>query len=1080
MDSQNSEETFGLDQRNQENLLQAFENADIIVKKTYLSSLNELNIVEIPTELKNLDIEKESRFFNITKLIYDKDENYLEKLTNIFTAISISGSSVATIIKSNGTNHSYYMGVINKNSQTDVSTNYEILKGTFEGNFLGSTIENLSNSKFRELNNNIFSSRYGNKKTITSVSGIAGSKLKEDKNIENYIQGLEKLTDSLNEECTIILLADPINNDQINEIRSGYESLYSELVPFLKTELSFNENDTLTLTEGTVKGFTKTINQSISNSQNESETSGWSNSQSKSKTKNYGGIASGVLMGGITAAAIIAAPGVAVAIGASVVGGSVGKVVESAVGSITEGETITDNTSTTTGSGVTETSGESDSSSTQESVNTSKATTKGRNVQIALENRSVKTLLEKVDNQLERLKTCEDYGAFNFSAYIVSDFASTNKVVASAYSSLIKGKDSSVETSHINTWNKEKESQKLIGYLEKMTHPMFELNLGEEEKVIVTPSSLINSEELAISALFPKKSVSGIPVIESTAFGRNIINLDSEEKTGDVNVGKLYHMGKEESIEVSLDKKSLAMHTFITGSTGAGKSNAIYQILDQANKSNVKFMVIEPAKGEYKHVFGNRGDVNVFGTNPYKSKLIKINPFKFSEDIHVLEHIDKLVEIFNVCWPMYAAMPAVLKNAIENAYILAGWDLDESINKLCNNTFPTFIDVLEELRKVVDHSDFSEELKGNYKGALITRVESLTRGINGRIFSSDEIDNETLFDSNVIVDISRSGTETKALLMGILVMRLQEHRMTQGGMNVPLKHITVLEEAHNLLKRTSTEQSSEGANLVGKSVEMIANSIAEMRTYGEGFIIADQSPGLLDMSVIRNTNTKIILRLPDYSDRELVGKSASLSDNQIAELSKLRTGVAAIYQNDWLEPILCKINKVDTEEVEYIYEYIKSELNFDNIYYNKNLLNFLLHERIDEKVEFDIDYLETYINESTLPTIYRREIKKLFKTYKLEGILGFRDEVKFNELSELVCKIIDKKGSFKNIIGSSKSIRELNIEANKELNQLEYSLDEEMQKNIIQCFMNEISSDSPKYIDTYSEWVKDIRGIKLI
>ena len=117
----------------------------------------------------------------------------------------------------------------------------------------------------------------------------------------------------------------------------------------------------------------------------------------------------------------------------------------------------------------------------------------------------------------------------------------------------------------------------------------------------------------------------------------------------------------------------------------------------------------------------------------------------------------------------------------------------------------------------------------------------------------------------------------------------------------------MLEEAHNLFKRTSTEQISEGSNLLGKSVEMLSNSIAEMRTYGEGFIIADQSPGLLDMSVIRNTNTKIIMRLPDYSDRELVGKAANLNQDQITELAKLPCGVAAVYQSEWINPVLCKV-----------------------------------------------------------------------------------------------------------------------------------------------------------------------------
>ena len=130
-------------------------------------------------------------------------------------------------------------------------------------------------------------------------------------------------------------------------------------------------------------------------------------------------------------------------------------------------------------------------------------------------------------------------------------------------------------------------------------------------------------------------------------------------------------------------------------------------------------------------------------------------------------------------------------------------------------------------------------------------------------------------------------------------------------MNQPLHHLTVLEEAHNLLKRSSSEQDEEGGNLLGKSVEMISNAIAEMRAYGEGFVIADQAPGLLDMAVIRNTNTKIIHRLPDLSDRELAGFAANLTERQITEIARLPRGVAAVYQNDWIEPILCKVSEAE-------------------------------------------------------------------------------------------------------------------------------------------------------------------------
>ncbi len=128
------------------------------------------------------------------------------------------------------------------------------------------------------------------------------------------------------------------------------------------------------------------------------------------------------------------------------------------------------------------------------------------------------------------------------------------------------------------------------------------------------------------------------------------------------------------------------------------------------------------------------------------------------------------------------------------------------------------------------------------------------------------------------------------------------------SVNRGLSHITVLEEAHNLLRRCDSLSNP----VLAKSVEMISNSIAEMRTYGEGFVIVDQSPGAVDISAVRNTNTKIVMRLPDYEDALTVGHAASLDDDQIAEVSRLGTGEAIITQNNWLEAVLAQIDPYDS------------------------------------------------------------------------------------------------------------------------------------------------------------------------
>ncbi|MCR5500792.1 MAG: DUF87 domain-containing protein [Acetatifactor sp.] len=536
--------------------------------------------------------------------------------------------------------------------------------------------------------------------------------------------------------------------------------------------------------------------------------------------------------------------------------------------------------------------------------------------------------LEVLKEQMKRYETGTALGMWDFAAYVLSDDFNVANNVAHSYLALTQGDESYMSDCAVNLWRNDTDADKdkakeICKYILDLRHPQFGLNpaITDRDKTFlvypsaVTATATLSGKELAYSLNFPRKSIAGLPVFECAEFGRNVSTFEQEDyRPGPrIELGKIVHMHSVESVKVHLSLNSLSSHAFIAGSTGSGKSNTIYHILNSARDEGAHFLVVEPAKGEYKNVFGNDEDVCVYGTNPMLSPLLRINPFSFPKEIHVLEHLDRLVEIFNVCWPMYAAMPAVLKSAVEKSYVDCGWDLMSSVNKYDDELYPSFADVACNIKTIIDSSEYDNENKGAYKGSLLTRLQSLTTGINGLIFSSDELSGDDLFEKNVIVDLSRVGSnETKSLIMGMLVLKLQEYRMSENiPMNADLRHITVLEEAHNLLRRTSIDQPTEGSNILGKSVEMLANAIAEMRTYGEGFIIADQAPGLMDMSVIRNTNTKIIMRLPDQGDRDLVGKAANLNEDQINEIAKLPRGVAAIYQNEWVQPVLCMVKKYE-------------------------------------------------------------------------------------------------------------------------------------------------------------------------
>lgn len=936
--------------------------ADHLVYKKYLPELQNYPLVEPSEEMKRtLDVKTCIKLFQMKKLTLKKGEDMLQKLSTVYHSSMALGCSLAVMVDvpADGAPADIYLGVRqNPGRQSidnrDLAISGDAIEKGMKSNFPGSEVQELHQEEIDALLEDDNGSFGSAQSAIASVSCVAALRDKSKTEDKAFIQGIERFIDAMDGDAyTALFLAEPVTEETQAGIRNGYEELYSALSPFRKTTWSYTENESHavmetfcsgtsdTVTDGTSSGFSDEQGRNTGFNFNAGMNQGTTNTigQSHAVTRlrlpskrTMVGVAAGasiLALGAVAASAVFPPAGAAIVSAASTVGAAVkagplfGAVVPMVAGHETNGTAWSTarsigkslgfgmsrgyNTAHTDSSTVER----SNAHSTNEQHSNGTTDTHGtvRTQQIEVCNKAVEELLTRIDEQIKRTKESEDYGCYSCAAYFLSSRPSKALLAANTYRSLMIGEGSSVESGAVNLWQDRASVTAMREYLKRFTHPVFARQLWENEadSLFYTAGTLVSGRELPMHLGLPTRSVHGLPIIEHAEFGRNVPDeaMPDEDK---MNLGKIYHMGKEESANLILNRQAMASHTFITGSTGTGKSNAVYHLLDEITKNGqTTFLVVEPAKGEYKNVFGNCTDVQVFGTNPRETPLLRMNPFAFPENIHILEHIDRLVEIFNACWPMYAAMPAVLKDAIERSYQKVGWDLRNSESE--KGVFPTFFDLLDILPGVIEESHYSKDTQSDYVGALCTRVKSLTNGIYGSVLcAEDALTDEALFDRNVIVDLSRVGSmETKSLLMGILVMKLQEYRMCSSGMNSRLRHVTVLEEAHNLLRKTSAEQSQEGANLQGKSVEMLANAIAEMRTYGEGFIIADQAPGLLDMSVIRNTNTKIILRLPDEEDRKLVGKSAALKEAQIDELSKLPLGVAAVYQNEWPEAVLCKI-----------------------------------------------------------------------------------------------------------------------------------------------------------------------------
>lgn len=959
-------------------LAQGFNVADIYLNRTYLDNFSVAPIMK--AERKILDNTK-LRIIEITKIVADKNEKFTDKLKSVYSSLHSLNSSVALIIDSDGDSIRFFVGI---RSQENVSLAGDVLESTLKGNFPGIAYKSLN---MLEIDNTLSGIQNSGIKSLGSVSIVPSIREKEF-STDSFVQGMEKFIDTMSgKDYTAICIATPLDDFTMQIRKHGYEELCSSLSPHAKLSVSYGENESKSVNKSISESFSKSINRSVSNSNttSTSSSSGTNSGQSSGTSSNMGFSGDGWNGGW----------------------GSNRGYSSGSFDSYTSGNSFTQSVSNSEGT----------STSDSRSSGTTDTKGKSKTITINYENKGVSILMERAQAQLDRFKLCESFGMWEFCGYFMSRDVHTTVLSGNTYKALMTGDNSNVESGHLNIWsiNQMDSINNILEYILHFTHPQAEVPGfdGGYARQMVTPTNLVSGHELPLVMGFPKKSVSGLAVVEMAEFGRTVVyeNKIPERK---IEFGNIYHMGEVEKTRVKMDLDLLASHCFITGSSGSGKSYATYQLLESVLKNDVKILIVEPAKGEYKQIFGGLKGVKIFTTDPNSYRILKINPFQFPDNIHLLSHIEQLLQIFNASWPLYAAMPAILKEAVIDAYVRCGWDVQNSIwiEGISERKYPVFTDILKILPDIINTSDYSADSKGDYKGALVTRVQSMTVGMNGLIFkNSVGIEDSILFDSNTVIDLSELGSdEAIALIMGVLIMKLNEYRKSQRklnpklSLNSALQHVTVLEEAHNLLKRTSKDQNQEGANMVGKSVEMISNSIKEMRTYGEGFIIIDQSPMAVDSSAIENTATKIIMNTPAKDACQELGSALSLNERQTSELSRLNVGVAAVFQKGWLSPVLMKVDKWDdryNREVEYTDKFELRKVR-------GNIVKALIEQRYAGR--FSPMKLRTIVRESELTSDKRAEIN--------EKILLYNDRIFENnqytkmDFCKLLLDLVECEGLF--------------------------------------------------------------------
>jgi hypothetical protein len=426
--------------------------------------------------------------------------------------------------------------------------------------------------------------------------------------------------------------------------------------------------------------------------------------------------------------------------------------------------------------------------------------------------------------------------------------------------------------------------------------------------------TLLSSSQLAAYVHLPRLETPGFSVDIAADF--DVVPAAPPPGDG-LRLGAIVHRGRptEESYRASL--ASLTRHVFVSGVTGSGKTNTIFHLLDEVDASGVPFLVVEPAKTEYRTLLSHPRigpRLQVFTLGDETIAPLRLNPFEVLPGTPVLMHLDLLRSVFTASFGMWNPLPQILERCLYGIYEDRGWDVTTGVNDRLDDerhrslSFPTLSDLIAKVDQVIGTLGYDEKITSDMRAALLTRLAALRVGGKGRMLDTQHsLAPEDLFERPTVLELERLGDDDdKAFVIGLALIRLAEYRRA-AGFSDALRHVMVIEEAHRLLSNTGPAASAEQGDPMFKAVQAFVNLLAEVRVYGQSVVVADQVPVRLAPEVVKNTNLKITHRLVAVDDRSAVGSAMAMEDHQTRSLTTLAKGEAAAFAEGDDAPLLVRM-----------------------------------------------------------------------------------------------------------------------------------------------------------------------------
>ena len=941
--------------------------------------------------------------YNIQELTFEDKAPRKEALENVLSSLRLEGVNFLYLIIGDKKGVHFYFGVAEdltneiqlKLEIDDIGDN--ILKPSINGNFRGSKVLKLDYDNKKHIKEKLDDMNY-----FGVVEGVPG--INED---SEDLQGVDRLVDvMLGDELCISIIASPIDRKEIINIENNLYKIYSNISPLVKdvfqdgTSKGTSESTSEAVSISTSRGTT--YNKTDSKGSSQTETKGISSNTSESRTDSKGKT-SGTSEEGANCTT-----------NKSVNEGTTNQKSSGTSEQQSHGDTINESSSVSNGENISKAEGKSNT--TGNTVN------QGTSISKTTEylNREAQEWLKYLDEVLiPRLDYGKSKGIFITSTFIATKNKASLIKLGNTMKSLYSGKQGNKIPLEFYIVD----DKKYLNYYRDFQIPMCDLDKSEEilPRAVISQYMMNNklkfgnwlsTNELSLIAGLPQKEIVGLSLKEEIDFGLNIKKEVQEENS--INIGRLVQSGNILNIDICIDKENLNKHMFVTGVTGSGKTTTCQKILAD---SGLPFLVIEPAKTEYRVLSEYYDDMIVFTLGKDNVAPFRLNPFEFYEHENISSRVDMIKACLEASFDMEAAIPQIIETSIYECYEDYGWNIATNKNYKFTNpfengvyAFPTLSDLMKKIESVVIEQGFDERLKRDYIGSIKARLQSLTVGSKGLMLDTKRsINFNELLNMKVVLELEEiKNVGEKSLVMGFILINLNEAIKANFNKDNTFRHITLVEEAHRLLSKYEYGDSLNKK----QGVEVFSDMLAEVRKYGESLIIAEQIPNKLTPEVLKNTNTKIVHKIFAKDDKDAIGNTMSLNDEQKEFLSSLDVGRAIVFTQGWDKAIQVQINantKIHNEHVISKEKIKEKALKFYKKNYKTGVLTGI--EELDDEpsLEFIQEYLR-FIQEG----IFEKEYKLLFtkKTSKFDFINymnNFKNIVNSHLLSNYILRCFYKE-----------------------------------------------------------------------